>query len=83
MNNLQGTPTKEQITASLRIMVAVTEAIREAGRIPSGVIYATLIGKVSHEGYQSLIRTLTNTGLVQELPTHELVWTGPELKGAN
>jgi len=37
-----------------------------------------LIGKVDIDGYQALIRTLKNAGLVTE-SMNELIWTGPEI----
>jgi hypothetical protein len=35
--------------------LAVAETIREAGKIPSGTLYATLMGKIAYEGYQKLL----------------------------
>ena len=71
-------PTKQQVAAAMQITLAVAEAIRTAGRIPSGHLYAMLIGKVDIDGYQALIRTLKNAGLVTE-SMNELIWTGPEI----
>jgi|SRR6185369_438684 len=69
-------PTKQQVASAMQITLAVAEAIRKAGRIPSGHLYAMLIGKVDIDGYQAMIRTLKNTGLVTE-SMNELIWTGP------
>jgi len=63
----------------LKIVFAVAEAIREAGSIPSGTLYAALIGKVDINGYESIIRTLKNAGLVTE-QSHMLTWIGPEIE---
>ena len=60
-------------------MAATAEAIREAGRIPSGTLYAMLMGKMDFQAYSVLIRTLKNAGLVEER-THELIWIGPNLE---
>lgn len=71
-------PTKTELTAGLKMVMAVAETIREAGEIPSGTLYAALIGKVTMEGYEGLIRTLKNTGLVTE-SAHMLKWVGPRV----
>jgi hypothetical protein len=74
---------KAEIQAGLKIMFAVAETIREAGSIPSGTLYAALVGRVDINGYESIIRTLKNTGLVTE-QSHMLTWVGPEIqKGGN
>lgn len=70
-----------ELRAGLQILLAVSETIREAGETPSGVIYAALAGRVSLEGYQSMLRTLKGAGLIEETPAHLLRWVGP-LKGA-
>lgn len=69
-------PTKEQMVAGFKVMAAVCETIREAKRIPSGTLYATLIGRMDLEAYNKMVGMLKNTGLVTEV-AHELVWTGP------
>ncbi len=73
-------PTLREVNPALAFAIAVTEAIRMAGRIPSGHLYAMLAGKVDFQGYQALICTLVNAGLVKEV-AHELIWTGPALEG--
>lgn len=71
-------PTKEQLQAAVRILHAVAETVREASRVPSGTVYAALCGRVDLQGYQGLIRTLVNAGLI-EVRSHELVWVGPRI----
>jgi len=70
-----------QVRAGLAITLAVSEAIREAGTIPSGDLYAALCGKMSLEGYQAMLRTLKGAGLVAEDASHLLRWVGPRLAG--
>lgn len=65
--------------AGLAILLAVSETVREAKRVPSGTVYAALIGRVTFEGYQALIRTLKGAGLIEER-AHELIWVGPEVQ---
>lgn len=69
-------PTTEQVKAAFGVMLAVCEAIREAKRIPSGTLYATLMGRMDFEAYTKLVARLKGTGLVIE-QNHELVWVGP------
>jgi hypothetical protein len=72
-------PSKQELLAGLNILAAVAETIREAGEVPSGTIYAALLGKVSMEGYTSLLRTLKGAGLVEE-KNHLLRWIGPNIQ---
>ena len=71
------TPTKQQIKAALEITLAVADAIRDLGAVPSGHLYAQLMGTMSLENFQAVIRTLKGAGLVRE-GAHMLTWIGPE-----
>jgi len=81
IDSILNPPTKAQILAAYEMTFAVAETIREAGEVPSGTVYAALIGRVDLEGYNGLLRNLKNAGLVEETPAHLLRWVGP-LKGA-
>lgn len=70
--------TKQQMKAALAITVAVAEAIRELGSIPSGHLYAQLMGRIDLAGYTRIIDTLKNAGLVAE-ERNLLTWKGPVL----
>jgi hypothetical protein len=59
----------------MRVIMAVAEAIREAGTIPSGTLYAALSGRVGLPGFESIIRTLENGGLVRK-SGDQLTWIG-------
>lgn len=72
--------TPEQTKVGLAIVVAVAETIRESKRVPSGVVYAALVGRVSLEGYNTILSILKGAGLIQETNSHELVWVGPEVQ---
>jgi hypothetical protein len=72
-------PTANQVKAALAVTLAVAEAIREAGEIPSGTLYSMLISKVDLQGYEAMIRNLKNAGLVEE-KAHLLKWIGPILE---
>ncbi len=74
------TPTPTEVKAAFALTAAVAETIREAGQAPSGVIYATLAGRVTYEGYTKLLAILTGAGLVSVGRDHMITWTGPFLK---
>jgi hypothetical protein len=73
------TPTKEHLKAGFMVVAAVAEAIRTAGKIPSGTLYSMLLDKMTLAEYERVIQILKNTGLVQE-KHYELIWIGPEVK---
>ncbi len=68
--------TSDQIRAALELMRAVIEAVRDAGRIPEGTIYAALCGSLSHSAFESMMARILGTGLVRREPSHLLVWVG-------
>jgi hypothetical protein len=66
----------ERKSAALRIIQAIAEAIREAGKIPSGHLYAVLMEKgITIEQYENIIGLLKRTGLVKESAS-VLIWVG-------
>ena len=71
-------PSKAELKAALGVLVAVAETIREVGSVPSGVLYAQLIGKVTLDGWHGILRNLKNAGLIDDR-NHMLVWIGPRL----
>ncbi len=73
------TATKEQLKAGLNIVLAVTEAIREAREVPAGTLYAVLVGKIDIQGFDKIIRIITNAGLI-ERRGDLLCWIGPEVR---
>ena len=63
-----------------KLIFAVKEislAIRDLKRVPSGHLYAVLMGKMDLELYNGIIQILKNAGLVKE-ESYELIWIGPE-----
>lgn len=70
-------PTKEQMKAGLQIILAFAEAIRDLGTVPSGHLYARMMGKFSLDEYMQIIDILKKQGLVEEEPSHLLRWVGP------
>lgn len=71
------TTTQQQFTAMLEFIRMIGDAIYEAGPagIPSGHLYAMLVGKVSLDMYHYAIGILKDAGVVTE-QSHRLRWTG-------
>ena len=69
--------TKQMIGAELNLIRIVADAIREIGSVPSGQLYAYLMGHMSLSQYQSIIGTLKKAELVRE-SNNVLVWIGPK-----
>lgn len=67
----------EKVTAGIRMAAAVGEVIRDLGSIPSGHLYAQLMGRMSLDTYNSLIGILKKANLVEE-KNHLLTWVGPK-----
>jgi hypothetical protein len=78
--NRRPAPTTRQVNAALAVTIAISETIRELGEVPSGHLYAGLIGEISLQDYERIIGVLKNTWLVREDPSHLLTWTGPEVR---
>jgi hypothetical protein len=67
-----------QVKAATQLAIAIAEAIRSAGEIPAGHIYAVVMEKVgSLDNFEVIIRGLVRTGLVKRDPSHLLRWIGP------
>lgn len=75
---METTATKEQLKAGLNVVLAVTEAIREAGEIPAGTLYAVLMGNVDIAGFARIVSIVTGSGLVEKRGDL-LRWVGPEV----
>lgn len=53
---------------------AIAEAIQSLGQIPSGHLYAQVMGKMNLENYQYIIDILKQAGRVTEDSSHMLKW---------
>ena len=67
---------KSQVQAAVEILRAVAEMIQSVGQIPSGELYALLMGKMDIETYERMISTLIGAGLIRRERSHMLVWIG-------
>jgi hypothetical protein len=61
--------------AALATVVAVGEAIKALGRIPSGELYVQLMSRMSLEVYNKVIAMLTKVGAIK-VENHEIIWIG-------
>jgi len=60
------------IRAELEILKALYEAIRDSGGIPSGHLYATVMGEMDLDKYTKRIDRLKSLDLITESPYHYL-----------
>lgn len=67
------------MAAAFQILAAVAEAIRELRSVPSGHLYAQLMGRMDFETYTKIIDRLKGAGLVAENKSNLLTWIGPVL----
>ena len=71
------TVTPSQAAAAVRLASEDTRAIKDAGRIPQGTLYAALMTLgMDLPAFNRLVDLIVGTGLVRR-EGHELVWVGP------
>jgi len=75
-----GEDIRRQMEAALNAIHAIAETIRELDEVPSGELYARLMGKIELHDYEQIISTWKRTGLVTETPAGLLRWNHPETK---
>ncbi len=61
---------------ALKMATALAEAIRDLGSVPSGHLYAHVMGHMSLETYEALIDTLIAADLIEQDCSHLLTWKG-------
>lgn len=70
-------PTPEQAAkAIVGMALAIGDAIKDLGEVPSGHLYARVMGHMSLETYETIIGLLKEAGVVEETPAHLLRWIG-------
>jgi len=62
--------------AAMTLIMVVAEAVRQAGEIPSGHLYATVMGSLSLEAYNTVIERLKKAKLIKE-ENYLIKWVGP------
>lgn len=60
------TATPAELKSTLALIYAVAEAIREAGPIPSGHLYARLMGMLTLVQYEKIISVLKGARVITE-----------------
>lgn len=66
-------PSREEIKAALSAVMALGEAIKDLGSVPSGHLYAHVMGHMSLDSYNAAIGLLKRAGAVKE-ENHLLTW---------
>jgi hypothetical protein len=61
-----------------KVIAAIAEAIRGLREVPSGHLYAQLMGHMTLDQYGQVIAILKRAGLVEE-KSHLLRWVGPNV----
>jgi hypothetical protein len=64
--------------AIVRDAHAIAESIRELGQVPSGHLYARLMGIMDLHQYEQVIELLIDARLVERDRSHLLRWIGPK-----
>jgi hypothetical protein len=73
------TPTQQETQAAFGIVVAVTEAIREASALPEGELYSVLMTRGTSMGaFEKIVGLVVGSGLVEKR-NHLLRWIGPAI----
>lgn len=75
--------TRDQIKAAFEVTRAVADTIRELGEVPSGHLYARMMGTMELHQYEQVIGVLKHAELVEETPAHLLRWIGPKKGGTS
>ena len=65
---------------AIKALVAVSETVREAGQVPSGVLYAGLVGVVDLPTYEWVLGKLIGAGLIKVESNHLIRWVGPVIQ---
>jgi len=72
-------PTQEQAAEQMKAYVlscaAIAEAVRDLGEVPSGHLYAQVMGHMDLQTYERIVTTLVNAKLVTST-NHLLKWVG-------
>ena len=64
---------KAKVQGALDMLKAIADAIKELEKVPSGELYARLMGHLSFSDYSKAIEILKGAGLIDE-KNHELIW---------
>lgn len=68
--------TATDVDTAIRFVFDVADAIRDAGDVSNGTLYALMFSGLSYSSYRRTIALLKQSGLVEETD-HRLRWVGP------
>lgn len=68
--------TEQQLDRAFQMAAIVGDTIQALQRVPSGELYARVMGHMDLVTYNGIIGTLKSIELVSE-KNHELIWIGP------
>lgn len=68
---------RRALKAWVQVLLALAEAIKELGKVPSGHLYARLMGLLPIEQYQQTIADLAKAGLIK-VSNSLITWVGSE-----
>jgi hypothetical protein len=66
----------EQVKACVAATVAIGQAVKEAGTVPTGTLYAAAAGVMSLETFNGIIDRLVSYGLITRDALHRVTWVG-------
>ena len=69
--------TKEQVKTALLAIQVLAQAVKLAGQIPAGTLYAAVMSYMNVDTFDSFVARLVGAGLVRRDASHLLVWIGP------
>lgn len=69
--------TTDQRRAAIELVQAVAEVIRVKASVPSGELYAQIMGKIDLRTYQRVLDMLVGAGLIT-VKSHLITWVGPK-----
>jgi hypothetical protein len=69
------TVSKQKVEAALQIVKAIADAIRELKEVPSGHLYANLMGKLTLQQYEEVIQVLVRAKVIT-VKNHLITWIG-------
>jgi hypothetical protein len=70
------TATQAEVKSALNVIRAVADTIREVKSVPSGHLYAGLMGVMSLSQFEQVVGILTRGGMISN-SGHVLTWIGP------
>ena len=68
--------TENERRAALEMIRAIADTIRDLGEVPSGHLYAQLMGTLRLDQYEQIIGMFIRLGVVKSNESHLLTWTG-------